>query len=177
MAGQGAWVSRSTAYVTPGSGDAWLAEASERGAKGAQRLREVTEVAPPPGVAEALGIPEGEPVVVRRRLMSLDGRPVELTDSYYPLSVARGTRLAEARKIPGGAITLLAEFGHVPHHVSEEIAARPASAEECLLLDLTDGEWVMVLSRVVSTADRTPVEASVMTMGARDTRLGYEMDV
>ncbi|HWO68322.1 MAG TPA: UTRA domain-containing protein, partial [Umezawaea sp.] len=62
------------------------------GAKPGQRLREVAEVEPPREVAEALSVAEGELVVVRRRVMSLDGRPVELTDSYYPVAIARGTR-------------------------------------------------------------------------------------
>ncbi|MCS7479776.1 GntR family transcriptional regulator [Umezawaea endophytica] len=177
MTSQDRWVSRSTAYVTPGVGDAWAAEAESRGAKAGQRLREVGEVEPSRLVAEALAVAEGQPVVVRRRVMSLDGRPVELTDSYYPVSIARGTRLAEARKIPGGAITLLAELGHAPAHVREEVSARPATAEERELLDLGQDDWVMVLFRLVSTADGTPVEASAMTMIARGTRLGYERDL
>lgn len=159
------------------SGDAWMAEAAQRGAKGTQRLREVVEVVPPSGVAEALNLAHGLSAVVRRRLMLLDGKPVELTDSYYPVSVARGTRLAEARKIPGGAITLLTELGHVPRHVREDVSARPAGAEERQLLDLGDDDWVMVLNRLVSTAEGTPIEASVMTMVARDCHLGYELSV
>jgi DNA-binding GntR family transcriptional regulator len=177
MTSQDRWVSRSTAYVTPGTGDAWAAEAERRGARAGQRLREVAEVEPPRSVAEALSVATGQPVVVRRRVMSLDDRPVELTDSYYPVAIARGTRLAEPRKIPGGAITLLAELGHVPKHVREEVSARAATAEERELLDLDQDGWVMVLSRLVATVDGTPVEASVMTMNARVARLGYERDL
>lgn len=177
MASQDKWVSQSATYVTPGLGDAWNAEAAQRGAEGSQRLREVAEVEPPRQVAEGLAIPQGQPVVVRRRVMSLDGRPVELTDSHYPVSIARGTRLAEPRKIPGGAITLLAELGYPPKHVREEVSARPADSEERQLLGLDEGEWVIVLTRLLSTTGGTPVEASVMTMIARGTRLGYEMDV
>lgn len=177
MTSQDRWVSRSTAYVTPGAGDAWMAEAEQRGAKGTQRLRDVAEVEPPRQVADDLAIPHGQPVVVRRRVMSLDDRPVELTDSYYPVTIARGTRLAEPRRIPGGAITLLAELGHVPKHVREEVSARPATVGERELLDLDQEDWVMVLSRLVSAADGTPVESSVMTMSARSARLGYERDL
>jgi len=177
MANQSGWVSRSATYVTPGTGDAWAAEAAQRNAKGGQLLREVAEVEPPQRIAEDLAVPQGQPVVVRRRVMSLDDRPVELTDSHYPIAIARGTRLAEPRKIPGGAIALLAELGYAPKHVREEVSARPADSEERRLLGLAEDEWVIVLTRLSSAADGTPVEASVMTMIARGTRLGYEMDV
>src|SRR4051812_14421382 len=90
------------AYMTArgdGQTDAWTAEAKQRGG---QRLVEVAEVTPPPAVAEALHPPAGDKAVVRRRAILLDDAVIELADSYYPASVARGTGLAEARKIKGG---------------------------------------------------------------------------
>ena len=80
------WVSVSLPYVTGGASDAWAAEAAGRGGSGTQRLRMVSEVTPPRSVAEALETPAGEQVVVRRRVMLLDEKPVELTDSYYPVA-------------------------------------------------------------------------------------------
>ncbi|MEN3308816.1 MAG: GntR family transcriptional regulator [Micromonosporaceae bacterium] len=174
----GEWVSVSTPYVTPrsaGDREAWADEASQQGHTGTQRLVEVAELVPPPAVAEALHVASGEPVVVRRRVMLLDGEPVELTDSYYPASIARGTRLAEPRKIPGGAVTLLAELGYRPRRVSEDISARLATAEERESLALGADEWVLHLVRVATAENGQPVEASVITMIAKDRHLRYQL--
>lgn len=73
-----------------------------RGAGRAQRITQAGEVNAPSEVAERLGGAAGEPVVVRRRVMYMDGVPTELTDTYYPLGEARGTPLAGAQKIPWG---------------------------------------------------------------------------
>lgn len=173
----GEWIGTSTTYIDPGGGDAWGAEAFGRGARGSQRLRSAGEVVPPREVAEILGVGKGEKVVERRRVMLLDDRPVELTDSYYPLRIAAGTVLAELRKIPGGAVKALADLGAVGAEVSEDVGSRPASPAELAALQLHDGEWVITLFRVTRSSDATPIEVSVMTMPARHCKLHYDMKV
>lgn len=172
------WISVSTPYLTPradGQPDAWTDETAQHGQSGSQQLLEVAEVSPPKHVAEALSVPDGEMVVLRRRLMLVDDQPVEITASYYPLWLAAGTALTERRKIRGGAVTLLAQLGHQPRHVQEEVAARPPTVEERELLALDGEPPVLVLRRIVKS-DR-PVEVSVMTMIANGRRLRYELTV
>lgn len=162
-----AWISVSTPYVKPrkpGEPDAWAQEAADHGHVGTQQLLHVGEVQPPPQVAAALRGAPADPVVVRRRLVLLDGQPVELVDSYYPTAIARGTRLADPRKIPGGAPTLLTTLGHGLHHVDEDVSVRLASAEESDALALQEPTPVLVLARTSSSRDGRPVEVSVMTM-------------
>lgn len=180
MAERGEWISVSTPYVTPrstGEREAWADEAARQGRAGTQRLIEVVAVVPSPLVAEALNVVAGEFVVVRRRVMLLDGEPVELTDSYYPMSIAGGTRLAETSKIPGGAVTLLAELGYRPCRISEDVSARPPTAEEREALALGPQEWVLQLIRVATADDGQPVEASVITMTAGGRHLRYQLSV
>src|SRR5690348_16339938 len=119
MVGDSAWTSVSMTYVSGQPGDAWGAEAAQHGGAGTQRLVDVGEVSASPAVADALGLNTGEPVIIRRRVMLFDDHPVELVESYYPPALARGTRLAEPRKIRGGAVALLAELGHQPKRVQE----------------------------------------------------------
>ncbi|WP_309505448.1 GntR family transcriptional regulator [Streptomyces phytophilus] len=159
-----------------GRGDAWAEEAARAGRRSSQRIVEVRELEPPPGVADALDLRSGDPVVVRRRIMYVDNRPVELTDSYYPAALARGTRLAETRKIPGGAVTLLAELGHAIHEVSEDVTVDLPDAERRGALALGEGEPVLLLTRTGFAADRRPVEVSVMTM-PRGSHLRYRIGV
>lgn len=174
------WLSVSMPYVVPHSPqdrDVWSAEAAQHGGIGTQRLLEVGEVIPPAGIAEALQIEPRTPVVVRRRMMLLNDQPVELTDSYYPTSIARGTALAEHGKIRGGAVSLLAELGYRPGQVREDVYTRVPDAAERSALDLTERDWVLGLTRLLSTHEGVPIEASVMTMVPQGRRLRYQLTV
>ncbi|WP_351227043.1 UTRA domain-containing protein [Streptomyces sp. NPDC002133] len=174
------WVSTSLPYLTPrrrGEADAWSEEAAARGGSGAQRIVHAGEVPAPPEVAELLGVAEGEPVVVRRRVIELDGDPCELTDTYYPAAVARGTRLAGTAKIRGGAVTLLAELGHVGVRVCEDVTARMPRAEERETLRLGPDEPVLRLTRLTLDGSDRPIQADLMTMPANRQRLRYEIRI
>lgn len=59
----------------------------------------VTIEAAPRHIAERLGIDEGNRVVVRRRERSVDGRIVQLADSYFPEDVAMGTPLTDPHPV------------------------------------------------------------------------------
>ncbi|MGW2096876.1 GntR family transcriptional regulator [Streptomyces olivaceoviridis] len=175
-----AWVSTSMPYLTPpmqGQSDAWRAEAAARGGKGTQRIVRAGEVPAPEEVAALLGLPAGETVVVRRRIIQLDDEPCELTDTYYPADIARGTRLAERGKIPGGAVTLLAELGHVGRRVREDVTARLPSAQERDALRLEPDEPVLKLSRVTLDDSDRPIQVDMMVMPAHRQQLRYEMRI
>lgn len=173
----GEWVSTSAPYIDPHGGYSWSSEAAAQGGRGTQRLAFAGMVTPPPEVAQALGLSEGTEAVARRRVMFLNDRPVELTDSYYPPALAAGTALADPRKIPGGAVKALVALGAQASVVEEEVVSRPATPAERDALELGDGEWVLVLSRLTRSTDATPIEASVMTMPARQRKLRYTMKV
>lgn len=175
MTSAGTWTSVSMPYVSGRGGDAWAAEAAAHGGTGTQRLLGVEEMSASATIAAMLGLHAGDPVVVRRRLILFNEHPVELAESSYPASIARGTRLADPRKIPGGAVTLLAELGHRPRHVREDVSARLATPDERAALQLADLSCVLLLARTLFTEHDLPVEASVMTMVADGRRLRYEL--
>jgi GntR family transcriptional regulator len=156
-------------YVTPQQGDAWAADAASRGKTGTQRLLGVQTNDPPPAVRLALGLHAGEQTVVRRRVILLDGQPVELADSYYPASIAAGTPLAEEKKIRGGAVTLLTRLGHGVVEIVEEITARLPDSEEMALLDVYEHDPLIVLARLSRDASGKAVECAVNRMVARMT--------
>ncbi|WP_282503801.1 GntR family transcriptional regulator [Streptomyces rhizoryzae] len=167
-------------YVSPegdGPSDVWAAEAAAQGRRGEQRIVRAGEVPAPPDVAELLGIREGEAVVVRRRLITLDDRPNELTDTYYPAHVARGTRLAGTAKIPGGAVRLLAELGHAGARIREDVIARMPDDEERETLRTGPQEPVLQLTRLTVDRDDRPIQVDVMVMPAHRQRLRYELRI
>jgi DNA-binding GntR family transcriptional regulator len=174
------WVSTSMPYLTPrekGQPEAWGEEAAARGGKGSQRIVHAGEVPAPEEVAALLGVAAGEPVVVRRRVIELGDVPCELTDTYYPVEIARGTRLAGTGKIRGGAVTLLAELGHVGVCVREDVTARMPTADEREALRLGGDEPVLRLNRVTLDGDDRPIQADMMVMPAHRQRLRYEIRI
>jgi DNA-binding GntR family transcriptional regulator len=171
------WVSASAPYISPrqsGQTDAWSSETAQRGRRGGQKTLAVEEVIPPVEVQDALRLEPGGTAVVRRRLILLDDSPIELTDSYYPAAIAAGTRLADPRKIPGGAVTLLAELGYLSAEVEEDVSAGLATEAERETLNLPVGSAVLKLIRTSRTASGAPFEVSVMTMPP-DRHLHYRL--
>ncbi|MEU2873878.1 UTRA domain-containing protein [Streptomyces olivoreticuli] len=173
------WISSSMPYLTPNADrpDVWGAEAAAQGRKGTQRVIRAEEVSAPSDVAPLLGLHAGGSVVVRRRIIYLDDRPNELTDTYYPTDIARGTRLAGTARIPGGAIRLLAELGYVGTRVREDVIARMPSPEERALLQTAQDEPVLHLTRVTVDNQNRPFQVDMMTMPAHRQRLRYELTI
>ncbi|MGA5894679.1 GntR family transcriptional regulator [Streptomyces venetus] len=167
-------------YLKPreqGQSDAWNADAAAQGRRGTQRIVHAGEVPAPSEVAQLLGISDGELVVVRRRLILLDDEPNELTDTYYPAAIARGTPLAGTAKIRGGAVTLLAELGHVGALVREDVTADLPGNEEQEALRLTPAEPVLRLTRLTLDADNKPIQVDRMVMPAQRQQLRYEIRI
>ncbi|MFF4831567.1 GntR family transcriptional regulator [Streptomyces sp. NPDC001315] len=174
------WVSTSLPYLKPreaGQGDAWGDEAAAQGRRGTQRILHAGEVPASADVAGLFGIPEGEPVVARRRLILLDDQPNELTDTYYPIGIARGTGLAGTAKIPGGAVTLLAELGHVGVLVREDVTAAMPEDEERAVLRTAPEEPVLRLTRLTLDRDDRPIQVDRMVMPALRQRLRYQIRI
>jgi len=174
------WVSASAPYVAPrhtGARDAWTEESATRGRKGGQKLTFAGEIPAPPEVAEAFGISERDTVVARKRVITLDDEPIELTDTYYPSTIAAGTPLAEPRKIKGGAITLLSNLGHDSERVHEAVTARMPTEAEREALRLGDRDPVLILSRIAADSEGEPIQIDLITMPARGRHLHYELKV
>ena len=168
--------SASSRYVTPQDGDAWASDAAAQGKVGTQRLLDVQTLVPPDDVQAALELAPGEQAVVRRRLINADGEPVELADPYYPASIAAGTALAEARKIKGGAVRVLAEAGYRAAEVDDIVSARQPDADEADLLKIGATEPIIVLARVSRSAQGRPIEFALNRMVAsRTAPLSYRM--
>lgn len=158
-----------------GRGDAWAEEAAEAGRHGSQLIAEAGWHAAAEDVATALGVAPGSRIATRRRIVLLDGKPIEIADSYYPEHIATGTVLPEPRKIKGGSAVLLADLGHVAASVRETVSARTATPAEREILHLSDTQPVLILRRTTAGADGVPFEYSVMTMTAEGRELHYNV--
>lgn len=109
--------------------------------------------------------------------MYLDGEPCELTDTYYPVEIARGTGLAATARIRGGAVRLLAELGHAGVRAREDVMARMPSGNERAALSLKDAEPVLELTRLTLDAEGRPIQVDVMIIPPRGQKLRYEIRI
>ncbi|MEV8324547.1 UTRA domain-containing protein [Kitasatospora sp. NPDC056731] len=174
----GQWVSSSAAYLRPQAGpDAWTIEAQRAGRSGTQALLAAGVTMPPQHIQRSLGLGVADQAVLRRRLISLDGRPVELADSWYPASIAEGTGLAELRKIRGSSVRLLADLGYLIARATEDVESRLATSEEASHLEIDEKTPVLVLTRLAYDKDDRLIEASVMVTPGSERLLRYEMKV
>lgn len=139
-------------------------------------LLEVTEVRPTGDIALGLGLAEDERAVLRKRILRLDGEPVELDWSYYPLSIVAGSPLTRRQKIRGGAPQTLAELGFPQREMVDTVSVRMPTTEEIETLDLPDVP-VMRQFRVIYSDDRRVVEVSELIKGAHLYQLRYRQAV
>jgi GntR family transcriptional regulator len=171
-------VSVSAAYTAPnsdGTWSGWASEAARQGKQGTQQLVSVGEVIPPSDVAAALNLAAETRAVARKRIMFLDEHPIEITTSFYPVTIAAGTPLAEPARIRGGANACLAGLGHAPCRSHEVVTARMPTEQEAAELQL--GEGIPVLHVVRTTKDETgiPVEVLVMVLAGDRHQLHYDL--
>ncbi|OJF13323.1 GntR family transcriptional regulator [Couchioplanes caeruleus] len=162
-------------HTAPDQPHPWITDNASRGRRGSVELLHVGEVPAPLQVAAAFGLEVGAPVVVRHQLLSLDGEPAELVWSYYSLDVARGTRLAEARKIRGGTPGVLAELGHPLRHAVDQVSARLATVEEFTALRLPGDNPVLRQFRVVFSDNDRPIEVTVMVKAGQHFEIQYSL--
>ncbi|MFJ1845894.1 GntR family transcriptional regulator [Streptomyces sp. NPDC088146] len=168
---------RPASYMAPaGSGEPyrWLTEAAKSGSRAHSTLLEVVEVEPPADVVEALRLSKSGTALLRRQLLMVDDEPAELVASYYPLEIARGTVMAEHRKIPGGTPTLLAEMGYPPRLSVDRVSARVPTQDQYQALRLPGGLPVLRTLRVVYSDDERPIEATVMVKAGHLYEVQYE---
>lgn len=108
---------------------------------------EVTEQRPPAEIAERLGLTGRQLTIVRKRRYLVDGLPVELATSYIPVSIAKGTRIAEPDTGPGGIYARIEAAGHRLDHFAEQIRTRMPAPDEVGALGLAEGVPVFHLVR------------------------------
>jgi GntR family transcriptional regulator len=139
---------------------------------------EVSEVEPPEHVRELLGLSVNEMAVRRSRRYLVDSKPVMLSSSWLPASLAHGTAITEPDTGPGGIYARLREIGRAPARFREEVRSRmlPEPDERAGRLDLPPGTPVMEITRTAYDADGQAVEVNEMTADASAYVFSYEFE-
>lgn len=161
--------------AAPGEPYPWITAAAQRGQVGSSELLEVSEQPAPARVAAAFGITGGDPVIMRKQILMLDGEPAEMVRNYYPLDIARGTPLEQPKKIKGGSPTVLASLGLRPSRAVDHVLTRLATVEEFIALKLPEDMPVLRQFRVVYAESGQPVEVTAMVKAGQRYEIEYEL--
>ncbi|MER6500207.1 GntR family transcriptional regulator [Streptomyces sp. NPDC001455] len=135
----------------------------------------VYEAPAPIDVARALDLAEGTSVVVRDRLFTVEGEPVQAAVSYLPAELVRHSPIAQEDTGPGGTYARLADLGAKPVRFIEELRSRMPSQEESERLGLADGTPVVEIYRTALTDQDRPVEVNRMLLNAGAYVLEYHI--
>lgn len=137
----------------------------------------VSEEPAPDYIAEALEVDPGDAVLSRTRRFVVDGRPVQLSQSFLPLDFA-DTRLAYTDIGAGGTYGRLAELGFAPVRFAERLTARAPRPDEVERLDLGSsvGSTVIEITRYAYTEAGRCVEVNRMLLDATAYELVYQFD-
>lgn len=155
------------------------AQVEEQGQTPEQRLLDVGAVAAPHEVAQRLDVDDRTRVIVRRRLFVVNGEPVALCDSYYPLEMAQGTALAKPDRIAGGAYGLIEDrqgpIGRRLKRSVDDLVCRMPTPEEVKALELASGVPVVRILRTVYDSTGTAVEVQDTVAAADKHQFRYEV--
>jgi GntR family transcriptional regulator len=154
-----------------------IAEAEAQGRTASQLLRELAEVPAPPTVAERFGIQVGTPVWVRRRTTLIDGRPNQLADSYYELSVVKDTPIREEDTGPGGGFARLEDAGFSLDRIREEWSVRMPTSPESVTLRLPPGTPVVDVIRTTYDTTGRAMEVMLATLAGDMVTFDYEFPI
>jgi GntR family transcriptional regulator len=122
----------------------------------------------PAEVADHLGITEGDEVLVRHRATGPNGKAAQITRTFIPADLARGTVLEEADTGPGGVLDRLEnDFGHGPLKWHSEISARLPTDDEAAQLGVSRRLPVLITLRVATSPKGRVVAVDEVVVDAR----------
>jgi GntR family transcriptional regulator len=137
---------------------------------------EVSEADAPEHVHALLGLEQGARAVLRSRRYVLDGKPVLLSRSWLPATIASGTPIAQPDTGPGGIYARLADLGHAPVRFREDLRSRMPLPAEADLLQIAAATPVIEIWRIALDAAGIPVEVNEMTADSSAYVFRYEFD-
>jgi GntR family transcriptional regulator len=111
------------------------------------RLLAFAVAAPPPAVAEALGLPSGELTQQAIRIRLIKGAPLSHLTTHVPAGMARGFGEADLRTTP--LLTLLERAGAIAARAEQTISATLAGPDTAAALEVEIGAPLLSLTRVV----------------------------
>jgi GntR family transcriptional regulator len=154
--------------------DVWSQSVREQGRVPTEKIRVERMLAEEP-VADWLALKPGEPVVVRRRIRYVDGEAYHTADSYYPLSIVKGTPIEMPGDILPGVYRVFEKLGRPWVVTMDRIRPRAPRRDEAQLLRIPRGIQVAEVSRRSYDADGVPVRLTIFILPQDRHEIEYVM--
>lgn len=135
---------------------------------------DVSLVAASPDIAKRLEVPEGATVVARRRVRSINGEPININDSHFPLDVVKDSEIMSPADIPRGTNQVLADLGFAQARAIDEFYWRMPTPDEIYRLALGPGTPVVIHLVTGYTAEGRPVRCTVNVLPGDRHMIVYE---
>lgn len=156
--------------------DAWMTDVRDLGREPGQQAIMVRIDDADAEVARRLGIKQGDAVLVRHHLRTVDGDPHNLSDTFYPMDVAgQIPQIMHPADVPQGVILLMREHGLEQDVFVYEFEARMPTRGEAEQLRIPQGVPVIVQYTTGRTGDGRPLKLTVTIWPADRARLIAEL--
>jgi GntR family transcriptional regulator len=160
-----------------GSGSSFAEEMRKAGLEPRTDLVQVGAIQSPGPVAERLGIATTDEVLIRKRYMFADERPVQIAASHIPLTIAGGVDLAYPDTGPSGIYRRLGERGYKVARFVEEIESRRPNEEEIDFLRISPAQHVLEVTRITYDQSGRALEVTINAFPSQLWRLSYQWSV
>jgi GntR family transcriptional regulator len=155
--------------------DAWARSIMDQGGTPESEVRVAVEECPP-DVAEALEVPVGSSVVVRRRTRSVDGEVHQLADSYFPYELVRDHPVFLQPGDQSAKGGLLTAAGMPQARFRDVVESRMPTPDESRILRIPTGTPLLVHRRTGYTKDGQAVRHMITRMSANRVEISYEVE-
>lgn len=145
--GKGTFVTKSKIVHYVGTITSFSEEMLSRGIKPGTKILDFRRVVPPPSITSDLGIKEGSPVVLLKRLRFADDEPVAISETYLPEDLVPGF-LEEGLKEESLYKFLEERYGIVFKEAFETVEVTSIVGQEAKLLNVVEGTPGLVVGRV-----------------------------
>lgn len=154
--------------------DVWSQSIREQGRVPTERIR-VERALARGKAADWIGLNPADPVVVRRRIRYVDGEAYHTADSYYPLSIVKGTAIEMPGDVLPGVYRVFEELGRPWIVTKDRVRARAPSRDEAQLLRIPRGVQVAEVIRRSYGADGTALRLTIFILPQDRHEIEYVM--
>ncbi|MFI6050801.1 GntR family transcriptional regulator [Streptomyces violascens] len=156
------------------------ADMKERGKAGTWEAHSQARTPAPAHIAERLALQPGDLCVVTRYEFLADGQPVQLSESWEPMSLTGETPvvLPEMGPLAGaGVVERMRSIGIMIDTAVEIPRPARASQAQANLLGISLGDLVLVIERTYFATDGQPVETADIVVADTRWEVAYEFGV
>ncbi|WP_028797779.1 GntR family transcriptional regulator [Streptomyces purpureus] len=161
-------------------GSPFRADMREQGKAGTWESRSTARVPAPERIAERLAIEPGDPCVHTRYEFLADGQPVQLSESWEPMSITDGTPIVLPEMGPhagAGVVERMRSIGVIVDVAVEVPRPARATQEQANLLGISVGDLITEIERTYYTAEGRPVETADITVADVRWEIAYEIGI